>query len=255
MGNEYEERKSLMRKIPGFRSGKIWKKVIAVIGYCFIALIAIGIFSGDGTTSKDEQSKVTVSTTGESNTITDTNNQEQTQESEQNQEQKEPEQNEEPEQIKEPEKTKEQTKETHTQTQVQPSDTHQYTLNEAAKSILREEFKEIKVTDYANDTTRKMVQVHFLGSDNLTTSFIRKGMIRDCADTLEKLYEAKIPIQEVTCFVYFPLQDKYGNTSEDVVMKLSLTGETEEKINWDGIDRLTFDNVADNYWEHPALRN
>lgn len=36
-----------MSKIPGFRSGKVWKKIIASIGYIFIALIAIGIIFGD----------------------------------------------------------------------------------------------------------------------------------------------------------------------------------------------------------------
>ncbi|HBV85743.1 MAG TPA: hypothetical protein DEF42_03590 [Desulfosporosinus sp.] len=36
-----------MSKIPGFRSGKIWKKIIATVGYIFIALIAIGMIFGD----------------------------------------------------------------------------------------------------------------------------------------------------------------------------------------------------------------
>lgn len=34
-----------MSKIPGFRSGKAWKKLIATIGYLIIALIVVGIFS------------------------------------------------------------------------------------------------------------------------------------------------------------------------------------------------------------------
>ncbi len=58
-----------------------------------------------------------------------------------------------------------------------------------------------------------------------------------------------------TTFVYFPMTDKYGNTSEDVVMKVTLNEETETKINWEGVDRLRFDNVADDIWEHPALRS
>lgn len=36
-----------MSKIPGFRSGKVWKKLIATVGYIFIALIAIGMIFGD----------------------------------------------------------------------------------------------------------------------------------------------------------------------------------------------------------------
>jgi hypothetical protein len=36
-----------MSKIPGFRSGKTWKKVIAIVGYLFIALILWAGISGD----------------------------------------------------------------------------------------------------------------------------------------------------------------------------------------------------------------
>lgn len=52
-----------MSKIPGFRSGKQWKKNIAIIGYIFIALIIIGILNS-GNTEK--------STTGQA--VTDTTN-------------------------------------------------------------------------------------------------------------------------------------------------------------------------------------
>lgn len=38
-----------MRKILGFRSGKKWKKVIATVGYLFIALIVVGMFSDNDT--------------------------------------------------------------------------------------------------------------------------------------------------------------------------------------------------------------
>jgi len=42
-------------KIPGFRSGKTWKKVVAVIGYVFIGLILLGIIlpSPDNTSSNN----------------------------------------------------------------------------------------------------------------------------------------------------------------------------------------------------------
>lgn len=49
---EPEKKKS---KIPGFRSGKTWKKVVAVIGYVFIGLILLGIIlpSPDNTSSNN----------------------------------------------------------------------------------------------------------------------------------------------------------------------------------------------------------
>ena len=36
-----------MSKVPGFRSGTKWKKVVAVIGYLFIFSVVYGMFSGD----------------------------------------------------------------------------------------------------------------------------------------------------------------------------------------------------------------
>lgn len=42
-----EEKKTFLSKVPGFRSGKLWKKILASIGYAFITLIVIGIISGD----------------------------------------------------------------------------------------------------------------------------------------------------------------------------------------------------------------
>ncbi|MEW5954021.1 MAG: hypothetical protein AB1815_09895 [Bacillota bacterium] len=49
---EQEIKKS---KVPGFRSGKAWKKVVAVIGYIFIGLFLIGIFipTDDSTTGNN----------------------------------------------------------------------------------------------------------------------------------------------------------------------------------------------------------
>lgn len=124
-----------------------------------------------------------------------------------------------------------------------------------AKDIVDERFKEIKILDYAENPKKKMIQVHFMGADNFTKGFIRKGMYMDCADIFKKLYSTDIPIYEITCFVYLPLQDKYGNSSEEVVMKMNLNENTAQKINWDNILITEFFKIADGYWEHPVLRD
>ena len=49
-----------MSKIPGFRSGKAWKKIVATIGYLIIALIVIGIALGDDE-SKPTNAPATIS--------------------------------------------------------------------------------------------------------------------------------------------------------------------------------------------------
>lgn len=45
-----------MGKIPGFRSGKTWKKIVASIGYLFIILIVIGILRGGSNSTSQTSS-------------------------------------------------------------------------------------------------------------------------------------------------------------------------------------------------------
>ncbi|MZP28714.1 hypothetical protein GTO91_03140 [Heliobacterium undosum] len=47
IGHSVDEKQSWVRKLPGFRSNKTWKKAIAVFGYIFIGLAIIGSFSSD----------------------------------------------------------------------------------------------------------------------------------------------------------------------------------------------------------------
>ncbi|WP_422444287.1 hypothetical protein [Thermoanaerobacterium sp. DL9XJH110] len=128
------------------------------------------------------------------------------------------------------------------------------TLEQAAKDYLGSRLKYVVVNSLLDDQKKKNVEIHFRGSDNLTTKYIRLGMLRDSAEVFQKIFTSNIPIEEAVTCVYFPLKDKYGNTSEEVVMKVYLKGETAKKINWDGVDKLNFDQVADDIWIIPALR-
>ena len=62
-----------MSKIPGFRSGEAWKKVVAVIGYLFIAFVLIGIFGNkDKPTAATAPATTTTTATTPSTTPTPT---------------------------------------------------------------------------------------------------------------------------------------------------------------------------------------
>jgi len=54
MPPQQEPKKSLMRKIPGFRSGKPWKMVIALIGYALMLFIMAGILDGKDSGSTNQ---------------------------------------------------------------------------------------------------------------------------------------------------------------------------------------------------------
>lgn len=54
--------------------------------------------------------------------------------------------------------------------------------------------------------------------------------------------------------VVYPMMDKYGNTSDDIVMKATYKNSTIKKINFKNI---TFDNIpslADEWWDVPGVR-
>ena len=54
-----------MSKIPGFRSGKAWKKVIATIGYLFIVLIVYGMTKGGSGSSTPAAAPATSAATAQ----------------------------------------------------------------------------------------------------------------------------------------------------------------------------------------------
>jgi len=122
-------------------------------------------------------------------------------------------------------------------------------LEQAAKKELGRRLKYVLAHGLLDDPNKKNVEVHFRAGSEL-----RKAMLADCADVFERLFSTGVSIHEAVAFVYWDVVDKYGHKSEEVVMKVYLRGETAQKINWRNINRYAFDQVADDLWEIPALR-
>lgn len=122
-------------------------------------------------------------------------------------------------------------------------------LEQAAKKELGRRLKYVSVQDFLDVPGTKNIEIHFRAGSEL-----RKAMLADSADVFERLFSTGVPIHEAVAFVYWDVVDRYGNKSEQVVMKVYLTGETAQKIDWKSINRYAFDQVADDLWEIPALR-
>jgi len=127
-------------------------------------------------------------------------------------------------------------------------------IDGAIKDALGNKLKSSEVFNYVQDESKKIVKIHFIASDNLTASYIKMSMLQDTANVCEKILSTSIPIRQITVVAYFPLTDKYGNESNTCIMTLSINGETLKKINWDNINKTKFNQLADEYWEHPAIR-
>lgn len=110
----------------------------------------------------------------------------------------------------------------------------------------------ISINDNLGTGSGKVVLLYLKGSDNLTNKMIKTGMLMDTKDILQTL-QPRDDISEITFFWSFPLVDAYGNTSEDTIMKINISKETLDKINFERFDYNSIPDIADDYFEHTAL--
>lgn len=90
-------------------------------------------------------------------------------------------------------------------------------------------------------------------NENLSTDLTKKGMRKDAIKLIEKAAD----ISEIELFQIiwmYDFTDKFGNVSENKIMSLDFPRETIDKINFDNVDYNNAPDIADNYWEHGALK-
>lgn len=112
----------------------------------------------------------------------------------------------------------------------------------------------VVVNDYFDDPEQKIILVRWDIGDNLTEGMIRLSAKSDVADILRTIGESGINCREVTVFGSFPLVDKFGHSSKDVVVKASYKGATIKRINWDQVLIDNMYEIADEKWFHPTFR-
>lgn len=100
---------------------------------------------------------------------------------------------------------------------------------------------------------KSLVEVRYNADDNWGNDEIKFGIWIDAQEIFEKVYTDYSDIGRVAVFAYFPLQDKYGNSEDELVMKIMLDDETASKINWENFLTDNMPQVADNYYIHSAL--
>jgi len=72
------------------------------------------------------------------------------------------------------------------------------------------------------------------------------------------LYTSGKDVQTATVAAYFPLVDRYGNESEGVVLKTSLSKMEAGKVNWDADNTMLQRSIIPDVWTttlvHPEFR-
>lgn len=120
-------------------------------------------------------------------------------------------------------------------------------LRKAIVKVVGEE--NLETFNYVADNNFALIK--FKGSENLSSKMTVKGMYMDISNVLKGI-QKDIDVN-VDINVTYPLQDSYGNISEDIVIKATFNNETIKKINFDNFDYNNIPFIADEWWNHNAL--
>ena len=120
-------------------------------------------------------------------------------------------------------------------------------LRKAIVKVVGEE--NLETFNYVPDNNFALIK--FKGSESLSSKMTVKGMYMDISNVLKGI-QNDINVN-VDINVTYPLQDSYGNISEDIVIKATFNNETIKKINFDNFDYNNIPSIADEWWNHQAL--
>jgi hypothetical protein len=98
----------------------------------------------------------------------------------------------------------------------------------------------------------------FNADDNLTANMRKGALESQMAEVYIALYTSDKDVRTATVAAYFPLVDQYGNESEGVVLKTSLSKAEAAKVNWSAENIMLRKSIVPGIWTnvlvHPEFR-
>lgn len=148
------------------------------------------------------------------------------------------------------------TEETTTEEETTVVETEKETTEEISKEQeMREEIKkvvgeeDIELFNYVPSNNFSLIK--FRGNESLTKKMTVEKMYLDMFNILEKIQP--FIDTDVDFNVVYPLQDRYGNVSDSIVIKATFKNETIKKINFENALFGNIPDMADEWWQHNAL--
>ena len=92
-------------------------------------------------------------------------------------------------------------------------------------------------------------------NDNLSNRLIRSSAQRDTVRVAETMQQQADFNGTLTVSMYFPLVDQFGNAQETVVVTVSYTRDTLDRINFANLIRANIWDIADARQIHPTLQD
>lgn len=97
------------------------------------------------------------------------------------------------------------------------------------------------------------IEVFWGINESLTEGLTKAGMWQDVADVADALVDSHYTVRRLTMEGSLPLVDIYGNTSEDIVIRVAFDDQTLYRANWDSMDIHDIYMIADELYLHPAV--
>ena len=91
-------------------------------------------------------------------------------------------------------------------------------------------------------------------NQNLTTGWTKESAQWDIADVLKEIRSSGYRYSKIEVTGTHSLTDKFGNESEEEVVRARYERATVDKINWDKFRAENIYEIADDVWIHPAFR-
>ncbi|KAB2337670.1 hypothetical protein F7731_08745 [Cytobacillus depressus] len=111
----------------------------------------------------------------------------------------------------------------------------------------KDSVQEIKAIKGVDESARVNVKVYAKDSIGMKTT-----MLNSITSTLKELQNEN-EIETIFFMIIFPLVDQYGNSEDGTIAKVEISKETLDKINFKNFVYNQIPNIADEYWEHPAV--
>ena len=253
---------SIVRKIWKKPKKKLYSRGLLISAIVFVlSIVLFAVFETPETKAENEQRRIEAQKEKEEKEQAEKEAKEQEAKEKEVQEAKEKAEKEKKEQTeKEEAKKKEKQKDSKKEkTDSSKTTKSQDAQKEENKSSIEEDLRKaiVKVVGEENLETFNYVPdnnfalIKFKGSESLSSKMTVKGMYMDISNVLKGI-QKDINVN-VDINVTYPLQDSYGNISEDIVIKATFNNETIKKINFDNFDYNNIPSIADEWWNHQAL--
>lgn len=97
------------------------------------------------------------------------------------------------------------------------------------------------------------VFVDYNADDNVTTSARKKSIEMKMSEVYIALYTSNKDVRNASVAAHFPLQDSYGNESDDVIYKSVLSKSDADKINFQANESTLKLRILPTAWETTVL--